>query len=275
MKNAPYTIGLTLLGCALAFAGALAQSRDNPPLRDIVDREGAPMWQVESTFPNEMFTFVRVRYDSVRGDFRAHWSCDYPGADLNFSYRLQELTALDVSPDGLIVDLTDKELLKHPFAFMSSPGRMLLNSEDAAGLRNYVMNGGFLMVDDCWGKEHLENVKTELAKALPGVTPVNLPLSHPIFHIVYDLQEKPQVPSINAFNQGLEIEPWHGDMTDPAPHFLAYHDKRGRIMILLCHNNDLADGWEREGENLEYYKRYSERWSYPMGVNIIAYAMSH
>ncbi|MFT4589298.1 MAG: hypothetical protein ACI8QF_003411, partial [Limisphaerales bacterium] len=42
-----------------------------------------------------------------------------------------------------------------------------------------------------------------------------------------------------------------------------------------CHNNDLADGWEREGENLEYYKRYSERWSYPMGVNIIAYAMSH
>lgn len=275
MKTAPYLIGSILLGCAVAALGALAQARFNPPLRTVEDRGGAPDWKVESPFPNEAFTFVRLRYHTIRGDQRAHWSCDYPGADLNFSYRLQELTALDVAPDGLILDLTDKELLNHPFAFMTSPGRMSLSSEDAAGLREYVMSGGFVMVDDFWGKEHLDNVRKELAKALPGITPVNLPLTHPIFHIVYDLKEKPQVPSINAWSQGLEIEPWHGDMTDPAPHFLAYHDAKGRIMILLCHNNDLADGWEREGENMEYYKRYSERWSYPMGVNIVAYAMSH
>lgn len=275
MKQAPYLIGLILLACLVAVIGALAQSRFNPPLRKVEDRGGAPDWEVKSLFPNEAFTFVRLRYHTINGDYRAHWSCDYPGADLNFSHRLQELTALDVSPDGLILDLTDKELLKHPFAFMTSPGRMALSAEDAAGLRDYVMNGGFVMVDDFWGREHLENVRKELAKALPGIVPVNLPLTHPIFHIVYDLKEKPQVPSINAWSQGLEIEPWHGDMTDPDPHFLAYHDARGRIMILLCHNNDLADGWEREGENIDYYKRYSERWSYPMGVNIVAYAMSH
>jgi hypothetical protein len=93
--------------------------------------------------------------------------------------------------------------------------------------------------------------------------------------MIYPLDKKPQVPSINAWNQGLEIEPWHGDMTDPDPHFLAYHDEKGNIMVLLCHNNDLADGWEREGENVEYFERFSEPWCYPMGINIVMYAMTH
>lgn len=275
LKPTILAIGIFLVGCVLCALGQMLRLDSNPPLRRIADREGVPSWEPRTNFVNDVFTFVRLRYRSTHNHFRTHWSGDYPGADLNFSYRLQELTSLDVAPDGLVLDITDKRLLKYPFAFMSSPGKMYLDSGEVESLRHYLLNGGFLMVDDFWGKEHLENVSDELSKVLPDVTPVNLPLSHSVFHMVYSLKKKPQVPSINAWRQGLEIEPWHGDMSDPDPHFLAYHDRKGRMMILLCHNNDLADGWEREGENVDYYKRYSERWSYPMGINIVVYAMTH
>jgi len=259
----------------LSVFGQAWRDDSNPPLRRPVGREGVPDWETKEEFPADIFTFVRLRYRSTNNHFRTHWSGDYPDADLNFSFRLQQLTSMNVAPDGLVLDMTDERLLNYPFAFMSSPGKMYLNSEEVEGLRRYLTNGGFLMVDDFWGREYLENVMGELSRVLPGVTPEELPLSHPIFQTVYRLKEKPQVPSINAWNQGLNIEPWHGDMSDPAPHFLAYHDDNGRIMILLCHNNDLADGWEREGENEAYYNQFSERWSYPLGINIVVYAMSH
>ncbi|MEM8670086.1 MAG: DUF4159 domain-containing protein [Planctomycetota bacterium] len=268
-------LGILLAGCSLHVFGQWYRDDTNPPLRRPIGREGVPDWETRSDFPGEVFTFVRLRYRSTHNHFRTHWSGDYPDADLNFSYRLQQLTALDVAPDGLVLDITDERLLDYPFAFMSSPGKMFLDAEEAESLRRYLTNGGFLMVDDFWGREYLENVMSELELVLPDVAPVELPLSHPIFNSVYRLKEKPQVPSINAWNQGLSIEPWHGDMTDPDPHFLAYQDETGRVMILLCHNNDLADGWEREGENKAYYKQFSEPWSYPLGINIVVYAMTH
>lgn len=268
-------MGVALVGWLASAFSSGPRDDSNPPLRRPVGREGVPDWETRSDFPSEIFTFVRLRYRSTHNHFRTHWSGDYPDADLNFSYRLQQLTSLDVSPNGLVLDITDERLLDYPFVFMSSPGKMYLNAEEVESLRRYFDNGGFLMVDDFWGQEYLDNVMAELARVLPGVEPVDLPLSHPIFNSVYRLKEKPQVPSINAWNQGLNIEPWHGDMSDPDPHFLAYHDENERIVILLCHNNDLADGWEREGENEAYYNRFSEPWSYPLGINIVVYAMTH
>lgn len=274
------SIGIPIVGMALvcvfwASAGLIKDFHSNPPLRMVADRDGAPNWIQNTEFRGDLFTFVRLRYQSTHNHFRTHWSGDFPGADLNFSYRLQQLTSLEVDPDGLVLDITDEELLGYPFAFMSSPGKMILSDDEVESLRRYLMSGGFLMVDDFWGREYLENVTQELARVLPNVKPVDLPLSHPIFNMVYPLDEKPQVPSINAWNQGHEIEPWHGDMTDPDPHFIAYLDEKGNIMVLLCHNNDLADGWEREGANEKYFQHFSERWSYPMGVNIVIYALTH
>jgi hypothetical protein len=268
-------IGISLVGWVVCSIGQIFGLDPNPPLRRVMDREGVPHWGQNPDFPDDLFTFVRLRYQSTHNHFRTHWSGDFPAADLNFSYRLQQLTSMKVAPDGLVLDITDERLLDYPFVFMSSPGKMYLSEDEVKSLRRYLTNGGFLMVDDFWGREYLENVMGELGRVLPGITPVDLPLSHPIFNMVYPLDKKPQVPSINAWNQGLEIEPWHGDMTDPDPHFLAYHDEKGNIMVLLCHNNDLADGWEREGENVEYFKRFSEPWCYPMGINIVVYAMTH
>ena len=92
----------------------------------------------------------------------------------------------------------------------------------------------------------------------------------------YDLKQKPQAPSIQAWRRGWDFEYWHGDPRgDEGPHFWGYFDDSGRLMMLLCHNNDLCDGWEREGEDSEYFHQYSEKWSYPMGINIITYVMTH
>jgi len=267
-----------VIGCLIALMAMLGFERKVGAAESRVitsDRGDVPMWTPRAAFPDDVFTFVRIRYTTTFDHPRTRWTGDYPDADLNFSLRLHELTSIKVNPNGRVFDLTDEQLLKYPFAFMSSPGRMYLNEAEAMGLRRYLLNGGFLMVDDFWGRQHWENVREEFKKVFPNREPRDLPLTHPIFHIVYDFEEKPQVPSINAWSQGYKIEPWHGDMTDPAPHFRGYFDDKGRLMALLCHNNDLADGWEREEDNFEYFKLYSERCSYPMGINIVVYAMTH
>ncbi|HEY2252803.1 MAG TPA: DUF4159 domain-containing protein, partial [Planctomycetaceae bacterium] len=106
----------------------------------------------------------------------------------------------------------------------------------------------------------------------PDREPVELPLEHEIFHIVYDLKMKPQVPSIGIWrNTGLTYERWDAQEV----HYRGIFDDKGRMMALVCHNTDLGDGWEREGESQEYFKEFSEKWSYPLGINIVTYAMTH
>ena len=114
------------------------------------------------------------------------------------------------------------------------------------------------------------------AGVFPDREPQELSLEHPIFHTVYDLKELPQVVDIKTWRDGYDYEYWHGDSGgDKSPHFWAYSDDRGRMVALLCHNNDLGDGWERESDNHEYFLQFSEKWSYPMGINIVVYAMTH
>ncbi len=132
------------------------------------------------------------------------------------------------------------------------------------------------MMDDFWASEAWAHVQREMSAVFPDRKPTELALSHPVFHFIFDLKELPQVVDIRTWRQGHAYEHWHGSAAgDFAPHFWAYHDDTGRLMTLLCHNNDLGDGWEREGEDQEYFKQFSEKYSYPMGINIILYAMTH
>ena len=103
-------------------------------------------------------------------------------------------------------------------------------------------------------------------------------IDHEIFHCVYRLKEKPQVPSINAAiegrDQGITWEPYHGGDCQTV-HFKGIFDDKGRMMVIICHNTDLGDGWEREGEDEWYFHEFAEKKSYPMGINIVTYAMTH
>ena len=91
--------------------------------------------------------------------------------------------------------------------------------------------------------------------------------------------QAPDSVLVNSISLGLgthDYEHWHGDSRgDEKPHFWAYFDDSGRMVALMCHNNDLGDGWEREGENRDYFREFSEKKSYPMGINIVVYAMTH
>ena len=89
--------------------------------------------------------------------------------------------------------------------------------------------------------------------------------------MVYELKEKPQIPAINVYRSGRRTERWDAQ----EPHYRGIVDDDGRLMTIICHNTDLGDGWEREGENHGYFKEYSEKWAYPLGINIITYAMTH
>ena len=240
--------------------------------RPMPARSDFPMWTNDAEFERDVFTFARIRY--VPHYFRG-WDGDYPDADWNFSFRLQELTSLKVNPHPVVLDLTDSRLFDYPFIFLIAPRSVDFSAAEAEALRRYLLGGGFLMVDEFWGVEQWRYFARQLKRVFPRRKPRELSLDHEIFHNVYDFTEKPQATAIHFWRQGLTYHPVPGIEQDPHPHFYGVFDDEGRMMILLCHNNDLVDGWERETEDAEFFRRYAERCSYPMGINIITYAMTH
>jgi hypothetical protein len=250
--------------------------RDRPQdLSQTSDRNGVPLWDTDQQFKHDVFTFVRVEYGS-RYDGRGwrgggKWRTDWPDSDLNFSYRLQELTSLQVDPVGKTLRLTDEKLYDYPFLYLIEPGDLFFEDAEVEALRRYLVNGGFVMVDDFWGEAEWENFYWQIKRVFPDREPFELPLEHEIFHCVYDLKEKPQIPSIHAFWEGYRTERWDAQ----EPHYRAIVDDAGRMMMIICHNTDLGDGWEREGMDSAYFREYSEKWAYPLGINIVMYAMTH
>ena len=240
-------------------------------------RSEFPTWENESGFEEDVFTFVRIQYDSF-GPFGwwDRWDNDFPDGDWNFSYRLQQMTSLKVAPDSKVLRLTNPDLFNYPFIYMAGVQNISMSPQEQKALRRNLLNGGFVMMDDFWSPGGWANMLSEMGAVFPDREPVELTLEHPIFHIVYDLKELPQVVDIQTYIDGYSFEYRHGHYgSDEKPHFWAYHDDQGRLVALLCHNNDLGDGWEREGENEDYFHEFSEKKSYPIGINIITYAMTH
>ena len=280
-----HSVILCLMGAfALWGAYSIAQPQRGPGVRSrdwrpkrMPSRDEFPTWDGVPGFEEDVFTFVRVRYTS-QGPFGwwDRWDNDYPDGDWNFSYRLQQLTALEAASDSRVLELSDPDLFHYPFIYMAGVQNLTLTPLERKRLQTYLLRGGFVMMDDFWAAGGRANVLREMEAVLPGRNPRELTIDHPMFHNVYDLKELPQVVDIKTWRDGYQFEYWHGDPEgDEAPHFLAYFDDEERMVALLCHNNDLGDGWEREGENEEYFRRFSEKWSYPLGINIITYVMTH
>ncbi|MBI3880054.1 MAG: DUF4159 domain-containing protein [Verrucomicrobia bacterium] len=246
---------------------------------------GTPMWTNGSAFPHDVFTFVRIIYDrnfdSGLSGSSGTWITDFPDSDLNLSFRLQQMTSLKVSPDGRVLRLTDKDLFRYPWIYMVEPGRLLISDEEAAILRKYLLNGGFLMADDFWGELQWENFHNQMKKVFPERDFKDLPIEHPVFHTVFDLQgpvEKLQVPNermgSRAGETGITWEYHDGEECRPI-HVRGLFDDKGRMVVIATHNTDNGDGWEREGENDYFFHNFSEKISFPLGINIIVYAMTH
>lgn len=244
---------------------------------------GTPNWTNAPGLEKDVFTFVRVRFHRDPYAARRSGNCftDFPDSDLNLSWRLQQMTSLKVDPDARVVSLTDADLFDFPFIYMVEPGGLLLDELEVRALRKYLLNGGFLLADDFWGPEQWANFERELKRVLPEHSFAELPMSHPIFHCVFELGTDKNALQTPNFGTGERSQytgvTWenHGGEDCREMHVRALTDEKGRLMVLACHNTDNGDGWEREGEYQYFFHEFSEKRAYPLAVNIIFYAMTH
>jgi len=237
-----------------------------------------PTWTNAPGFGKDVFTFVRVKRARAPYSYGGPWDTDTPDSDLNLSYRLQQLTSIGVDPNGLFLRLTDEELADYPFIYMVEPGSLYLTEEETVALRHYLLNGGFLMLDDFWGDSEWAGMAGQMKKVFPDRNFVELPLDHPLYRCVFDIKSKDQIPAVDIGTASettqMTWEPFHdGDVR--TVHHRAIFDDKGRLMVIATHNTDNGDGWEWEGDNHYYFEHFSEKIAYPLAINIIFYAMTH
>jgi hypothetical protein len=249
---------------------------------------GTPEWKNPPEFSRDVFTFVRIirDRDPYGSPSAGSWITDFPDSDLNLSFRLQQMTSIKVDPNGRILRLTDPELFRFPFIYMVEPGALLLHDDEVEILRRYLLNGGFLMVDDFWGEWQWDGFAEQIKRVFPGREFVELPMSHEIFHCVFDLgteKNKLQTPNERlganskytgvTWERHVQRDGSYEECTEM--HVRALYDDKGRIMILATHNCDNGDAWEREGEDDYFFHEFSEKRGFPLGINIIFYVMTH
>lgn len=242
-----------------------------------------PRFPTPEELKDRRFMFARVLYERVRREAGGQgWFTDYPFGDRNLMQRLGELTAMPVSTDAagepthVVVRLTDDAIFSLPFLFMSDVGTVGFSDEEVARLRTYLIKGGFLYVDDFWGSRAWEHWEREIGKVLPrGEYPIfDVPLDHPLFHALYSVRAIPQIPSIQHWRRVGGTETSERGVDSAVPHLRAIADARGRLMVVMTHNTDIADGWEREGEEYEFFFQFSPD-AYALATNIILYALTH
>jgi len=242
-------------------------------------REGLPT--ASNGVVDRGFTFCRLLYQSVRREPMGHgWNTDYPGSDHNFMARLEELTTTkparwaDGQPGFAVVRATQDELYECPFLFMSDAGTVGFSELEVVRLRDYLLKGGFLYVDDFWGEWAWRQWASEIARVLPEYPIVDLGPDHPIMRTLYEVPEVPQVPSIQFWRRSGRHATSEQGAASATPHLRAIFDERGHPLVVMTHNTDIADGWEREGEDDEFFYSFSPE-AYALGINIVMYAMSH
>lgn len=225
------------------------------------------------TEPYREFYFTRAFYSSGGNDlYRGFpsWSVDYPKADLQFLAGVKRLVGfLDAYERENPISLADPELARYPFLYAVEVGYMALTEPEVLGLRRYLQQGGFLVVDDFWGSREWANFERELKRVLPDHPIVEVPLDHPIFHCFYEVDEVVQVPNVGQGTMGGPT--WERD--GYYPKVRGVFDDHGRLMVVINWNSDLGDAWEWAED--PFYPLHFSTYAYQMGVNFIVYAMSH
>jgi hypothetical protein len=227
------------------------------------------------------FHYCRIVYRQSPDGRDGSWRTDYPRADINFSIRFSELTKANVSfnaqhePNHLLVNLGGPELFGCPVVILSAPGAVSINDAEALNLRTYLLKGGFLWVDDFWGSYEWEHWVREIRHAFPADEyPIfDVPPEHPIFRTQFEVRDMPQIPNIGFYmRSGGRTSEQGADSA--VPHLRAIADKRGRIIVLITHNTDIGDSWEREGDDPGYFMSFGPK-GYALGIDAFLYALTH
>ena len=225
----------------------------------------------------------RLRYPDVYGypfktltfqdgrEFPGYWTMDYPRSDRHLLLGIRRLTRVDARAVEQVVTLdgTD-DVFNWPLLYAVEPGHWALPDDQAAQLGEFLHRGGFMMFDDFHGSQEFNTFTTSMNKVLPGRPIVDIPESDPLFHVLYDLDPKAQVPGAVFFETGLTYE--KGE-SGKIPHWRGIYDEKGRLMVVIGHNMDLGDAWEHSDE-----ARYPEKWSslaYRLAMNYVIYDLTH
>jgi len=200
----------------------------------------------------------------------SNWTMDYPRSDRHFATALRRLTRIQVRSVEQPLDLDDGEVFDWPFLYGVEVGHWDLTDAQAKAMREYLLRGGFFMCDDFHGAIEWDVFRASMGKVFPDRPIVDLPSSEAIFHTLYDLDQKWQVPGALYLETGLTYE--KGE-TGKDPHWRGIYDDKGRLMVAICHNMDLGDSWEH-ADNPSYPERFSDL-GIRIGVNYVIYSMTH
>ena len=260
----------------LATAGAVEAQR--------YFREGsfAARW-APMQMPDSSFVICRVAYRSVRMEYSGiGWQTDYPYAEINLMTRLSELTKTRVSrdeskrPNFYVVRPLDPMLFNCPFLVASDAGTAGFRDDEAEHLRDYLLKGGFFWADDFWGTEAWSHWATQIAKVLPpDQYPIeDVSLNDPILHSLFEIKAIPQITNIQFWRRfgGTETSERGADSAEV--HFRVIRDSHRRVMVVMTHNTDVADSWEREGEDPQFFYQFSPA-GYALGIDVLLHAMTH
>ena len=195
------------------------------------------------------------------------WLTDCPEAEEHFTMGVGRLTLVDIG-DGRMLKLGDDSLFNYPWLYAVEVGRWYLDDTDAARLREYLLRGGFMMVDDFHGTQQWQIFMESMQKVFPDRPIVEIEESEEVMHVLYDLNKEIQIPGIYAIQRGVTYE-----QDGVTPHWRGIFDDKGRLMLAINFNMDLGDAWEHA--DTPYYPEPMTALAYRFAVNYVVYAMTH
>ena len=229
----------------------------------------------EYSTPGAEFHFIRVEYrdlyQSRRWFGRGWWRQDWPEADVHFTQGLRRLTRLDVGEERH-VPLTDDRIFEYPWAYLTQAGYWDLSREEIDRLREYLLRGGFLVVDDFHGPEDWEVFRSAMERVFPGAPITDIDAGDPVMHVLYDINERTQIPGLRHLRRGPGGS-IHVQMQYSPPIWRAIYDPRGRMVVAINFNMDVGDAWEHA--DMPEYPEEMTSLAYRFGINYIIYSMTH
>jgi len=285
-------VPLVTLGCGLVVCSLFAQR----PFREY------PAWEYNDyPLPSDYripaeWTFARLMYPTshynidwqstyrLGFDWRegnTNWTIDYPRSDRHLSEAIRRLTRVNARSAEQPINLDDEtqDVLNYPWLYAVETGHWELTPDQIAKFREYLLRGGFFMCDDFHGQDEWQVFMATMSKVFPDKQPVDLPNSDAIFHTVFDLDDRYQVPGAQYIRSRSVCEKCPTNSTlgydngGSGAHWRGIYDDTGRLMVAICHNMDLGDSWEH-ADNPQYPQKFSAL-GIRIGVNYIAYAMTH
>ena len=227
----------------------------------------------ESTAPSSEFHFARLAFGAYGGAFGGGrgepWLRDWPEADYHFMQGVSRLTLIDATSDSRHVRLEDDSIFEYPVIYAVKVGFMRLDEHEAARLREYLLRGGFLIVDDFHGPTEWVEFAASMQRVFADRPIVELPTTEEVFHVLYNLDQRTQIPGRQAVTSGVT---WEHPQGVPA-HWRGIYDDDGRLMVAINFNMDLGDAWEHADD--PFYPEPLTRLAYQFGINYLIYSITH